>query len=209
MAGYRAHSTAATIHPTQQATGGRHHATLFVIDRSAATPSPLARRLCAAGYHTLSFADAGTLLATMRCVLPNLILVDLSAVSREDAAGFLTLLAGTHGACEPGSAPRAGARAASAIPVMLLSASADDGHVLGPQLALGELVPVAESVPNKVLRRIRDYVRPNWPAMTTFPAAADRPRGATSYVAPYREPPADVLYLPIRSTGHARQPSAD
>lgn len=71
----------------------------------------------------------------MRCVLPNLILVDLSAVSCDDAAGLLTLLARTHGACEASGAGRASAPAASATPVIVLGAGRDDGPLLRPLLA--------------------------------------------------------------------------
>lgn len=126
---------------------------VFVIDRSANEPSPLVQRLIREGYHTLSLADCQTALETLRCIAPELIIVDVRARSRAAAEGLLDMLARDDG--EAG---------ALAVPVMIVGATMNDYRQLVRRLRDGEIVPAACSSPEDVVRRVGRYVAPSWPA---------------------------------------------
>ena len=132
---------------------------VFVIDHSSKDPSPLVQRLIARGYHTLCLSDCQTALETLRCVRPQLVIVDVAARSRAAAEGLLKVLA------------RDSASAPAVVPLMIVGATPDDCRALAPLLMDGEIVPAACSSLEEVVRRVGRYEAPRWPA----PGAAVEP----------------------------------
>lgn len=129
---------------------------VFVLDRSDRAPSPLVQRLIGEGYHTLSLDDCQTALETLRCVVPELIIVDVRARSLAAAEGLLKALARRDG-----SGP--------SVPVMIVGATMDDYRVLAARLKSGEIVPAACASPDEVVRRVGRYSVPSWPVGVQVP----------------------------------------
>lgn len=126
---------------------------VFVIDRSATEPSPLVQGLIIAGYHTLCLADCNTALETLQCVRPDLIVIDVAAMSVDAAVGLLHVLG-------------ASVDAKAAVPVLVVGATLSDCRALGGLLKRGEILPAMRSTPEDVVARVRRYVDAMWPPTT-------------------------------------------
>lgn len=122
---------------------------VFVIDRSATEPSPLVQGLIIAGYHTLCLADCHTALETLQCVRPDLIVIDVAAMSVDAAVGLLNVLG-----------------ANVVVPVLVVGATLSDCDALDGLLKRGEILPAMCSTPEDVVARVRRYVDAMWPPPT-------------------------------------------
>ena len=123
---------------------------VFVIDGSSKEPSPLVRRLIRARYHVLCLADCQTALEAMRCIRPNLMIIDVASVGVRAAAGTVNAL--TRGGAER-----------SPVPVLIVGAKVADQRELDVLLNDGEIVPATRSAQDLVLERVGSYLGPQWP----------------------------------------------
>lgn len=133
---------------------------IFVIDRSAKEPSPLVRRLIRGGYHVLCLADCRTALEAMRCILPEMMIVDIASVGVRAAVGTVTAL---------GRDDAKGRR--PAVPVLIVGANPAERDDLKWLLHGAEVLPATRSSPDEVLEHVGRYFEPDWPP----PEADDRP----------------------------------
>jgi hypothetical protein len=131
---------------------------IFVVDGSGKVPSRLVQRLMAAEYHVLCLADCRIALESLRCLRPDLVIVDVAARSRAAAEGLLNLLGRDNGSDGAGGKPRT-----ARTPVIVVGATPEDYRVLSEMVTNGEVVPAARSSPDEVIQRIAPYVAPSGP----------------------------------------------
>ena len=132
---------------------------IFVVDDSAKVPSRLVQRLMAAEYHVLCLADCRTALESLRCIRPDLVIVDVAARPCAAAEELLKLLNRDGGGGAHGAGGGRGPRVARA-PVIVVGATLEDQRVLSELLDDGEIVPAARSSPDEVVRRVGRLLAP-------------------------------------------------
>jgi hypothetical protein len=140
-------------------------AAVFVLDSSSEEPSPLVQRLCRAGFHTLHLADCDAALATLRCVRPDVVVVDAAALP---LAVTDTLLRPFRRVAERTTTTT------TRVPVLVVGAAMSEYHLLASELARGEILPAPYASPDDVLERVRHYVEPAGLAASTSAAAQGR-----------------------------------
>jgi DNA-binding NtrC family response regulator len=140
---------------------------IFVIDASSNERSPLVQRLMRAGYLVLNLADCRTALEVLRCLLPDLVIVDVAAMGVRATVDMLTALDRD----DDNDAHR------PAVPVLVVGAKLSDYRKLAGRLRQGEIVPAACSTPDVVLEHVGRHVELAWP-----PHRKAEPAGAGSAV---------------------------
>ena len=120
---------------------------IFIIDGSSKEPSPLVQRLIRSGYHVLCLTGGKTAMETLRCIRPDLMIVDVAAMGIHAAVGTLRTLARTKAERSP-------------VPVLLIGAKPLDHPALDGLIERGEIIPARRSTPDDVLKSVRRYIRP-------------------------------------------------
>jgi hypothetical protein len=127
---------------------------IFVIDASSNERSPLVKRLMRAGYLVLNLADCQTALEVRRCLLPDLMIVDVAAMGIRATVGMLTALDRDDDDDDAQS---------PAVPVLVVRAKLSDYRKLAGRLPQCEIVPAACSTPDVVLEHVQRQVELVWP----------------------------------------------
>jgi CheY-like chemotaxis protein len=121
---------------------------IFVMDQSQGSPSSLLQRLIHEGYHTLSLRNVREALGTLRCIRPDLLIVDAADGVMTAAADVLKALRK-----EP---------AYETLPVLLLGAGPTGYGDLKQSLANGDgdRYLYTTSSPDAVISHVRSFLEP-------------------------------------------------
>ena len=117
---------------------------VFILHRYCRRRITLQSRLGAEGYHTLAMKDAGEALQTLNCVRPDLLVVDVRAVS-PDALRLLTTLR-NHPVYNE-------------LPVLFIGAGLSESHQLRDSVRPGRILLDGHSL-DDLVSSVRSYVAP-------------------------------------------------